>query len=85
MAGLPNTAQMDIAIVEEDMDSDGRRSYIRVRLRRENGQLYARTTGTQSSGALMSMVLADALLIIPEDVKRVEKGTRLLVRLLKPV
>lgn len=73
------------AITGEDLNSDGRRSYLRVRLARENGQVIARTTGTQSSGALMSMVLADGLLIIPEDVLFVAAGTELPVRLLRHV
>lgn len=76
-------AETITAVTGEDMRSDGRRSYIRVRLENENGQVIARTTGTQSSGALMSMVLADGLLIIPEDVTFVPAGTELPVRLLR--
>lgn len=76
-------AETITAVTDEDMRSDGRRSYIRVRLENENGQVIARTTGTQSSGALMSMVLADGLLIIPEDVTFVPAGTELPVRLLR--
>ncbi len=76
-------AETITAVTGEDMRSDGRRSYIRVRLKRENGQVIAQTTGTQSSGALMSMVLADGLLIIPEDVTVVPAGTELSVRLLR--
>jgi molybdopterin molybdotransferase len=76
-------AETITAVTGEDMRSDGRRSYIRVRLQNENGQFIARTTGTQSSGALMSMVLADGLLIIPEDVTFVPAGTQLPVRLLR--
>lgn len=71
------------AIVGEDMKSDGRRSYVRVTLTHENGKLTAHPTGTQSSGALMSMVLADGLLIVPEDVAHVSAGTELPVRLLR--
>jgi len=40
-------------------------------------------TGTQSSGALMSMVLADGLMIVPQDVTFVPAGTELTVRLLR--
>ncbi len=71
------------ALTAEDINSDGRRSYLRVRLIEEDGQLVAHTTGTQSSGALMSMVLADALLIVPEDVTFIPRGTKLQVRLLR--
>jgi molybdopterin molybdotransferase len=73
------------AVTAEDMTSDGRRSYIRVTLKRENSHLVARTTGTQSSGAITSMVLADGLLIIPEGVRQIAAGTRLEVRLLRPM
>lgn len=76
-------AETITAVTGEDMSSDGRRSYIRVRLENNNGQFIAHSTGTQSSGALMSMVLADGLLIIPEDVTFVPAGTTLLVRLLR--
>jgi molybdopterin molybdotransferase len=83
MQGRPDEAQIISAIVDEDLKSDGRRSYLRVKLERANGKLIARTTGTQSSGALMSMVLADGLLIIPEDMTIVRVGTELPVRLLR--
>jgi molybdopterin molybdotransferase len=71
------------AILRESLKSDGRRSYIRVKLSREGGQIIAHTTGTQSSGALMSMVLADGLLIIPENVTEARAGEKFSVRLLK--
>lgn len=50
----------------EAIQSDGRRTYARVQLREENGETIAYAAGTQSSGAHMSMVLADGLLVIPE-------------------
>ena len=71
------------AAVAEDLHSDGRRSYIRVKLKREADGWVARTTGSQSSGALSSMMLADGLMIIPEDVKFLPAGSQLSVRLLR--
>lgn len=71
------------ALLEEDIRSDGRRSFIRVKLSHRDGNFYATTTGTQSSGALMSMVHADGLMIIPEDIDGVSAGAMLKVRLLK--
>lgn len=71
------------AITGEAMTSDGRRSYLRVRLSRDGQRLIAHSTGTQSSGALMSMVEADGLLIVPEGVTQVPAGTALPVRLLR--
>jgi molybdopterin molybdotransferase len=71
------------AITGEPMRSDGRRTFARVRIEQENGQFVAYETGTQSSGALVSMVQADGLLIIPEGSYSVEVGTKLKVKLLR--
>ena len=70
------------AILDEDLKSDGRRSYIRVTLTKRDGITYATTTGTQSSGALYSLVIADGLLIIPEGQTFVSKGTQCTVQYL---
>jgi molybdopterin molybdotransferase len=43
----------------------------------DDGVSHARLTGTQSSGALRSMALADALLIVPEGRTRYEAGETL--------
>lgn len=69
----------------EKMSSDGRRTFARVTLKREADDWVAYETGTQSSGAHMSMVLADGLLIIPENMGEVPIGTELKVQLLKPI
>lgn len=69
------------AITAEPIRSDGRRTYLRATVERRNGQLFARTTGNQSSGVLTSLVQADGLLIVPEDVTNVPEGTRLPIRL----
>ncbi|HEY6088840.1 MAG TPA: gephyrin-like molybdotransferase Glp [Gemmatimonadaceae bacterium] len=45
--------------------------------RKEDGTLTARLTGLQSSGALTSMVKANALLIVPETAPKVAKGAKL--------
>jgi len=71
------------AVLAEDLRSDGRRSYLRVKLSQENGTWVAHLTGTQSSGALTSMILADGLLIVPEDVLHASAGEKLPVRLLR--
>ena len=85
MAGLPLITNYIDAIVDEAIESDGRRSYLRVKLTLQDDGYHATTTGTQSSGALMSMVLADGLMIVPEGVKHVKAKTRLRVRVLKPI
>lgn len=82
MEQRPETIRTIIATVSEDIPSDGRRSYLRVKLSNQNGRWMASLTGTQSSSALSSMVQADGLLIIPEGHTQVNKGTELSVRLL---
>jgi len=80
MLGQPfDVPTLDVTL-GEDMESDGRESYIRVVLQRENGSLHAYSTGTQSSGALSSLVKAHALLIIPAGVRQVRRGAVLPVR-----
>ena len=58
----------------EQIDSDGRESYLRAQVHEENGSLVARLTGHQGSGNLHSLVQANALLIIPAGVKCVPAG-----------
>jgi molybdopterin molybdotransferase len=83
MTGQVEDTQTISAVAGEDIPSDGRQSYLRVTLSHENGQIIAHLTGTQSSGALFSMVLADGLLIIPEGVTFLAKGEQAEVRLLR--
>jgi molybdopterin molybdotransferase len=83
MAGQTRTRQTIQALAGEDIRSDGRLTYARVRIESRNDQIYVYETGTQSSGALMSMVIADALLIIPENVLMIEKGAQVTIQLLK--
>ncbi|HET9912376.1 MAG TPA: gephyrin-like molybdotransferase Glp [Anaerolineales bacterium] len=58
----------------EQIDSDGRESYLRARVWEENGDFIANLTGHQGSGNLHSVVQANALLIIPAGVKCVPAG-----------
>ena len=71
------------AVAGEDIKSDGRRSYLRCSLTQTDGRWIAHLTRMQSSGALYSLVEADGLLIVPEDVKDVAAGTSVEVRLLR--
>src|SRR5262249_49858803 len=71
------------AVIGEDLHSDGRRSYLRVRLERKDDRWMAHLTGTQSSAAFTSMILADGLLIVPEDITELPAGSTLPVRLLR--
>ncbi|MCQ3938567.1 MAG: molybdopterin molybdenumtransferase MoeA [Chloroflexi bacterium] len=58
----------------EEIESDGRESYLRAKIRVEDGIRIASLTGHQGSGNLLSLVQADALLIIPAGVKCVPAG-----------
>ena len=61
----------------------GRTEFIRVQLERTQGGSYmARSTGNQSSGALLSMALADALLVVPGTSTGLEVGERGVIQLL---
>jgi molybdopterin molybdotransferase len=79
----PSAVLLVMAVTGEDIESDGRRSYLRVTLKQAEGEWIALLTGTQSSGALLSMVLADGLLIVPEGMKTVPAGSSLPVRVLR--
>lgn len=66
--------QVKVRTVEE-IESDGRESYLRARIRIQDGIRLASLTGHQGSGNLLSLVQADALLIIPAGVKCVPVGS----------
>lgn len=84
-SGKQDDMPVNQAILKKSVKSDGRRTYMRVKLSVENGLLYADSTGTQSSGALMSMVMADGLLIIPEGVRIAQAGDVFWIRLLRKI
>ena len=71
--------------LEESIESDGRRSYVRVTLRRDGERLIALPTGAQSSGALMSMVLAQGLAIVPEGIRQMPAGAEVKALLLREI
>ncbi len=63
------------ALIDHDFSkSDGKRHYVRCIVESIDGQLRARSTGTQSSGVMSSMSKANALMIIPEDVTHLQQG-----------
>jgi molybdopterin molybdotransferase len=70
-SGIRQTVRVRCA---EQIDSDGRESYLRAQVQAEDGVFAARLTGNQGSGNLHSLVQANALLIIPAGVKCVPAG-----------
>jgi molybdopterin molybdotransferase len=59
----------------EEVESDGRESYLRAILSRRNNRLEAVLSGPQGSGNIYSLVQANALLILPSGVKSLPVGS----------
>ena len=73
--GIYNGSRRKVRVrCAEQIDSDGRESYLRAQVAEDQGTLVARLTGHQGSGNLHSLVQANALLIIPAGVKCVPAG-----------
>lgn len=85
LTGRPSHVPMAEAVLAEDIPADGRLTYFRVHLYTEDGVLKATSAGTQSSGAMMSMVRADGLLIVPAGVRIARAGQTMPVHLLRPL
>lgn len=60
----------------------GRLHFERVRLERRGAEFFARRTGTQSSGALRSMTLAQGLLLFPAQATELCVGAKATVQVL---
>ena len=63
--------------VRDEFTSDGRESYLRVVVRREEEGYVAHSVGSQDSGILTSLVRANALLIVPAGETHVAAGRQL--------
>lgn len=78
MAGHADVGRPSVqAILLEDIRSDGRESYLRAVVTRDERGYVARTTGGQGSHMMTSLVKANALVVVPEGVKSVAAGTTL--------
>ncbi len=73
---------VEATLLDEIRRKDNRRHYLRVELRLRDGGYEARLTGDQGSGILLSMVKAQGLAIVPEDVDRLAAGTKVRVMML---
>jgi molybdopterin molybdotransferase len=75
MIGIKNLLRPVLRVeLLENVESDGRESYLRAIVSSKNGLWVARLTGHQGSGNLYSLVQANALLIIPSGVKSLPIG-----------
>lgn len=63
------------AITKNDFQKKkGLRYFLRVVLENQNGMLYASLTGPQGSGILKSMVLANGIMELPEELQNLRQG-----------
>ncbi len=74
-SGIPNRPKVQVKLAEV-IESDGRESYLRAIIEERDGTLMAKLTGHQGSGNLLSLVQANALLIIPAGVKSLAIGAK---------
>ena len=76
MAGHTRLLRPQISVrLLDNIQSDGRESYVRAVVERnETGEYVATTTGSQGSHIMTSLVQANALLIVPEGVKYMGAG-----------
>jgi len=64
-------------------DREGRTHFVRVALERDATGYLATSTGTQGSGVLMSMALAEGLMIVPAAATSLAAGDEVIVQLLQ--
>mgnify|MGYP001765508163 FL=1 len=60
----------------------GTKNFIRAVVQKEKDRYLARVTGEQGSGILKSMVVANAFIVLPEEVSFVKKGDQVVLQLL---
>ncbi len=74
------------AVLDEDVHNSGRRHYMRAQVRRESDGYHVTTRGSgvrvQGSGILSSLVWADGLAVVPEEVTFLKAGSKIRVWML---
>ena len=77
MGGLKHQPRVSHTVrLLEAIESDGRESYLRASVSQGDGEWIANITEHQGSGNLLSLVRANALVIIPAGVKSLPAGER---------
>ena len=74
-----------VRVEDRVVNYDARRFLARAIVSQREGRYFASLTGSQSSGVLTSMALANALVVCPEDVPALEPGDEADALLLGPV
>jgi molybdopterin molybdotransferase len=73
------------ATLEHDIrKGQGLKEFIRCRIQHAEGGIFVSSTGTQSSGVLKSLSLAQGLIVVHERERFLEKGSKVPVILLNP-
>jgi molybdopterin molybdotransferase len=67
-----------LVTIKKPVHSDGRESYVRAVVEKVNDAYVATPTGRQGSHMMTSLASANALVIVPENVRQVAAGTRLM-------
>jgi molybdopterin molybdotransferase len=76
MGGKDTFLPVITATLEHDIEKHHRlKEFIRCRIRRENGAAFVSSTGTQSSGVLRSLSLAQGLIVAGEEQTLLTKGS----------
>lgn len=76
LLGMQEKINLNTAILEEEIRSDGRESYLRAEISFDQTNYKAKLTGHQGSGNIFSLVCANALLIVPAGVKSLANGEK---------
>jgi molybdopterin molybdotransferase len=74
-AGKDTSEKYFDTFVDEDMESDGRETYLRVSVSKKEQNFHAVLSQHQGSGNIYSLVCSNALLIMPAGVKSLPKGS----------
>jgi molybdopterin molybdotransferase len=84
MLGRTDLTKMTVpaTLLDDAKGKKGFRYFLRASLEQRDGQIYARLTGEQGSGILLSMVKAQGLVIVPEDRDGIKAGETAQVMLL---
>jgi len=84
MMGKTGWRRPTLRVVVEDRiaNKDGRRIFARAVVSERDGRYYASLTGPQGSGVLTSMMIANALVVVPEDMPEVRPGDELAAMML---
>ncbi|MHB8842457.1 MAG: molybdopterin molybdotransferase MoeA, partial [Candidatus Aquicultor sp.] len=88
MSGRTDISRMTVEATFTDpsfTNRTGRRNMVRVIVEKSDGGFNVRLSGSQKSGSLRPMTLANGLMVIPEDVEEIKAGDKVTVELFEPI